>query len=147
MASTTRAIDYYSARSCRSLWLDRTVQYLSSSNVNEVNLVEYVLRGRLTNIASSPSAARRIHEAAISILDRIAQGRYGSEIFAELAGLEVFARYQAERKQIDKCLADIVADVVRMLAELIRSGDPSVKRVARRARLVFDSLIVGVRPR
>ncbi len=123
------------------------MQYLSDSGVNEVNLVEYILRGRLNSIASSPSAARRIHEAATSILDRIAQGRHGSEIFAELAGLEVFARYQAERGQISRCLADIVADVVRMLAELIRSGDPSVRRVARRARLVFDSLIVGVRSR
>jgi len=110
-------------------------------------LVEYVLRGRLGGIASSPSAARRIHEAATSILDRIARGSHGSEIFVELAGLEVFARYQAGRGQISKCLADIVADVVRMLAELIRRGDPSVRRIARRARLVFDSLIVGVKPR
>lgn len=133
-------------RSCTKLGLENVAIMLADTSVNEVDLVESVLGAPgIGGIASSPSAARKIHEMVTSILDRVAGAqRGGPHLFIELANTLVLARYQAERKQISVCYADIVDYVVRRVSDLLRRGDPAASLFARRARLVFDALIVGI---
>ena len=133
-------------RSCDKLGLGNIAIMLANTSVNEVDLVESVLGAPgIGRIASSPSAARKIHEMVVSILDRVAGAQKGEpHLFIELANTLVLAKYQAERRQISECYADIVDYVVRYVSDLLRRGDPAASVFARRARLVFDALIVGI---
>ena len=115
-----------------------------------VNIIDRILSNpQISRIASSPSAARKVHEMMTAILDRIASHRRVQDVALnqlqiELANAVVLAKYQANRRLIHSCYADIVEYVVRELSTMLRRRDPSLPLMARRVRLVFDALIVGI---
>lgn len=115
-----------------------------------VSIIDRILSNpQILRIASSPSAARKIHEMMTTILDRIAshkgsQGIALNQLQIELANAVVLAKYQANRRLIHLCYADIVEYVVKELSTMLRRNDPSLPLMAKRARLVFDALIVGI---
>ncbi len=131
--------------SCKNLGLANIPASLENRQLSEVDLVESILStSGITRIAESPSAARKMHEMVTSILDRVAEGRTDPHLFVELANAVVLAKYQAKRKLISDCYADIINYVATRLSQLLRQNDPFSTMFARRARLVFDALIVGI---
>ncbi len=133
-------------QSCRDIPELVSAAQSLAAEIDEIALIEPLLASQgLRRIASSGTAARKIHEAMTTILDRIIQQRsLPEDAIPELANIMVLAKYQAARRQISDCLAELVTYVVNILREK-RNNSDELARVARRARLVFDSIIIAVK--
>ena len=151
----------FRSESCSRLGLGVLSRMLDAGS-DIIELTSRIMANRnISRLASSPSAARKIHEMITTVLDRIAtegsresaqQISYGSgtrstvlqQFKLELANTAVFAKYQSKRGLIDPCYADIIEYIVRQIGEMLEAKDPSLPLVAKRARIIFDALIVGV---